>query len=165
MKRLLVFPLTMLIAFAISGLFKRHSMHLTHIAPSDEKVGEWRGYTYQQHTDARFSIDGVVTSISPNGGAFCSGPLQGGPGLSFTLKEGDGSRRKAREHSFAAFGDEATEPVMKSLGVGSHVRLSGTSGAVIISKEGQVVQRVEPTGHWYSMIQQDVLFVRQVDRL
>ena len=152
MKRLLLTAPILLVVLAVSGLFRRHAMHFAHIAPSDEQVLEWQGYSYLQHTDTRFSIEGTVSSVSPNGGAFCSGPFQGGPGISFTLREGEGLRNKGAEHSFTAFGDEKTEPLLKALHTGARVRLVGTEGAVRITKAGQVMQTIDPVGDRKSVV-------------
>jgi hypothetical protein len=165
MKRLLITVPLLLIVFGISGVIRRRDLHFERIAKAQQTFIEWQGYSYQQVTDTKFSVEGVVVSMSPNGGVFCSGPFEGGPGTNLTLRLGDGSRRKAPEHGFAAFGDEKTEPLMKKLRVGSHVRISGTEGTVSILKGETVAQRVEPTGHWWALGEQDVVVIRQVDVL
>jgi hypothetical protein len=157
----------LLIVLAVRHFTNGRAMHLKHVAQTQQKVIEWKGYEYQQRFDTTFEVEGVVASISPNGGVFCSGPFEGGPGMTFVLRQNNGAgRRSARDFSFAAFGDERTEPALHTLQLGSHVRLTGTLGPVNILRDGQVVQKVEPNGHWLSRgAGQEVIVVKRLESI
>lgn len=157
------FAIAIVLALFFSVFRETRAMHHESMPALDDAFTEWNGYTYWQQTDTRFTLEGQVASVSPNGRAFCSGPFAGGPGLALVLEVGTARRRLGI--SLSAFGVEDTEQALHGLRVGSRVRLSGTEGTVRILRDEQEQLRVEPVGGWWSLGRQHVVVVRTVEPL
>ncbi len=151
-----------LLAVGLMTWAEHRKLHRTSIPRKETVFAEWNGYQYHHTTDEKFDIEGDVVAMSPNGGAFCSGAFKGGPGTAFVVNTAPG-KRKHVDVSLTAFGAGDAEAMLHGVHVGSHVHLSGTVGPVSIQKDGQEVQRVEPSGNWLSLSRQYVVVAEAVD--
>lgn len=140
MRRLIAAGIALVVGLGVFAWRSHHVLTRTRVPATTRQFTTWNGYDYAQATSTRFEVEGTITSISPSGHAFCSGPLVEGPGTSFTLRRGG---RKSADVGFSAFGVGPAEAQLRALSTGTHVRLVGTEGVVTVSKDGQQVLTVE----------------------